>query len=98
MFIFKLQRVYGYEEDQSLLRAYIGEWSTFFTQCLHLPRPFFQLETALQHVKTLICGTKNPQQSTNDSLIRKVKFISSYISKLDAYLIFLFSSCWILGI
>ena len=76
MFIFKLQRVCTHEEDQSLLRAYISEWRKFFTQCLHLPGPFFQLETTLQHGKTHIWGTnKNLQQSTDDSLIRKVKFI-----------------------
>jgi len=40
-------RVLSHQEEQALLRAYIGEWRKFFTQCSYLPMPFGQLETAL---------------------------------------------------
>jgi cullin-5 len=47
------ERVLSHQEEQALLKAYIGEWRKFFTQCSYLPMPFGQLETALQ-VSTLI--------------------------------------------
>ena len=34
------------EEDSALLKAYIAEWSKYFTQCSFLPMPFQALETA----------------------------------------------------
>ena len=81
MFVFKFQRVLTHEEDQSLLRAYISEWRKFFTQCSYLPMPFFQLETALQG-KTHSSVQKKPQQNTDDSLVRKVKFIVIHFKTL----------------
>ena len=42
------QRVLKHEDDSTLLRAYIGEWSKFFTQCNYLPKPFGTLESNLQ--------------------------------------------------
>ena len=44
----KLQRVLKHEDDSTLLRAYISEWSKFFTQCNYLPKPFGTLESNLQ--------------------------------------------------
>lgn len=41
-------RVLQSREEQALLKAYIVEWSKFFTQSSYLPLPFWQLETALQ--------------------------------------------------
>ena len=43
-----LQRVLEHEDDSTLLRAYISEWSKFFTQCNYLPKPFNTLESNLQ--------------------------------------------------
>lgn len=43
-----LQRVLKHEDDSTLLRAYISEWSKFFTQCNYLPKPFGTLESNLQ--------------------------------------------------
>ena len=40
------QRVMEQEEDSALLKAYIAEWSKYFTQCSFLPMPFQALETA----------------------------------------------------
>lgn len=42
------QRVLKHEDDSTLLRAYISEWSKFFTQCNYLPKPFGTLESNLQ--------------------------------------------------
>lgn len=44
-YIFRAQkRVLSHEDDQTLLKAYILEWSKFFTQCTYLPIPFRHLE------------------------------------------------------
>ena len=43
---FLIQRVMEQEEDSALLKAYIAEWSKYFTQCSFLPMPFQALETA----------------------------------------------------
>jgi len=48
MLKFYLQRVLKHEDDSTLLRAYISEWSKFFTQCNYLPKPFGTLESNLQ--------------------------------------------------
>ena len=42
------QLVLKHEDDSTLLRAYISEWSKFFTQCNYLPKPFGTLESNLQ--------------------------------------------------
>lgn len=42
------ERVLEHEDDSTLLRAYISEWSKFFTQCNYLPKPFNTLESNLQ--------------------------------------------------
>ena len=44
--LFLSQRVMEQEEDSALLKAYIAEWTKYFTQCSFLPMPFQALETA----------------------------------------------------
>ena len=38
------QRVLLHEEESALLKAYINEWSKYFTQCGYLPKPFQAME------------------------------------------------------
>jgi len=42
------QRVLQHDEDSALLKAYIAEWTKYFTQCNYLPKPFqaMEMETA----------------------------------------------------
>jgi len=42
------ERVLKHEDNSTLLRSYISEWSKFFTQCSYLPKPFNTLESNLQ--------------------------------------------------
>ena len=39
-----LQRVLQHKEESALLKAYISEWTKYFTQCDHLPKPFQAME------------------------------------------------------
>ncbi|XP_064404658.1 cullin-5-like [Halichondria panicea] len=38
------KRVQLHEEESALLKAYINEWSKYFTQCGYLPKPFQAME------------------------------------------------------
>ena len=58
-----------HEEDSALLKAYIAEWSKFFTQCNYLPKPFGQLETTLTNKGYSSVQKKNQAE---DSIVRKV--------------------------
>uniref|UniRef100_UPI00358EEC98 cullin-5 isoform X1 n=1 Tax=Myxine glutinosa TaxID=7769 RepID=UPI00358EEC98 len=60
-------RVLSHQDDSALLKAYIGEWRKFFTQCHILPKPFCQLEAALLGKQS---SSRKP--STEDSLVRKL--------------------------
>jgi len=42
------KRVLQHDEDSALLKAYIAEWTKYFTQCNYLPKPFqaMEMETA----------------------------------------------------
>lgn len=60
----------SHQEDQALLKAYIAEWRKFFTQCGYLPKPFGQLETALQG-KTPTSVQKGKPAEDN-SVVRKL--------------------------
>lgn len=64
------ERVLSHQEDQALLKAYIAEWRKFFTQCGYLPKPFGQLETALQG-KTPTSVQKGKPAEDN-SVVRKL--------------------------
>ena len=39
-----LQRVLQHKEESALLKAYIAEWTKYFTQCDYLPKPFQAME------------------------------------------------------
>ena len=39
-----LQRVLHHDEESALLKAYIVEWTKYFTQCDYLPKPFQAME------------------------------------------------------
>lgn len=61
-------RVLSHQEDSALLKAYIAEWSKFFTQCRYLPQPFGQLENTLQGK-----GSGRPAKTAVDeSIVRKL--------------------------
>ncbi|CAN0230992.1 cullin-5 [Lampetra fluviatilis] len=60
-------RVLSHQDDSALLKAYIGEWRKFFTQCDILPKPFCQLEAALLGKQSTA-----RKASTEDSLVRKL--------------------------
>ncbi|XP_023246522.1 cullin-5 isoform X2 [Copidosoma floridanum] len=64
------KRVMAHQEEQALLKAYIVEWSKFFTQCNYLPTPFRQLEASLKG-KTNSCIHKK-NQSNDESIVRKL--------------------------
>jgi len=57
------------EEDSALLKAYIAEWSKFFTQCDYLPKPFNQLEVTLAGKAHSTLQKKNQGE---ESIVRKV--------------------------
>lgn len=61
-------RVLSHEEDSALLKAYIAEWSKFFTQCDYLPKPFGQLEATLAGKGHQSIQKKN---QTEESIVRK---------------------------
>jgi len=63
-------RVLQHQEDSALLKAYIAEWSKFFTQCDYLPKPFGQLETSLAgKAHSSVSQKKNPSE---ESIVRKL--------------------------
>lgn len=64
------ERVLKHEDNSTLLRSYISEWSKFFTQCSYLPKPFNTLESNLQG-KAGGGSSKRPQneQSTVQKLM-----------------------------
>lgn len=62
-------RVLSHEEDSALLKAYIAEWSKFFTQCDYLPKPFGQLEATLAGKGHQSIQKKN---QTDESIVRKL--------------------------
>ncbi|XP_029213949.1 cullin-5-like [Acropora muricata] len=64
------ERVFKHEDNSTLLRSYIREWSKFFTQCSYLPQPFNTLESNLQG-KAGGGSSKRPQneQSTVQKLM-----------------------------
>ncbi len=66
-----LQRVLRDQDDAALLKAYISEWSKFFTQCNYLPLPFGPLETALT-TKTAGGNQQKKTAQTEDTIVRKV--------------------------
>lgn len=63
------QRVLKHEDNSTLLRSYISEWSKFFTQCSYLPKPFNTLESNLQG-KAGGGSSKRPQNE--QSTVQKV--------------------------
>jgi len=67
--VFMFQRVLSREEDSALLKAYIAEWSKFFTQCDYLPKPFNQLEVTLAGKAHSTLQKKNQGE---ESIVRKV--------------------------
>jgi cullin-5 len=70
------QRVLSHEEDSALLKAYIAEWSKFFTQCDYLPKPFNQLEVTLQGKAHSTLQKKNQGE---ESIVRKVTSSTSCV-------------------
>ena len=62
-----------HEDDSTLLRAYIGEWSKFFTQCNYLPKPFGTLESNLQGKAG---GGASKRPLTDGITVQKVKHFS----------------------
>lgn len=68
------QKVVHDQDENALLRAYIREWSKYFTQSTYLPMPFNALEKMLVSSKD---STNNQQKKTSkveeDSEVRKVK-------------------------
>lgn len=70
-------RVLAQREDQALLKAYIAEWGTFFTQCNYLPTPFRQLENSINNMSkggssNASAQKKNNNNNNEDSLVRKL--------------------------
>ncbi|CAH1799922.1 unnamed protein product, partial [Owenia fusiformis] len=62
-------RVLQHQEDTALLKAYIAEWSKFFTQCNYLPKPFCYLETSLTGKAH---STMQKNRQTEESIVRKL--------------------------
>ncbi|XP_064604567.1 cullin-5-like isoform X2 [Liolophura sinensis] len=62
-------RVLQHQEDSALLKAYIAEWSKFFTQCDYLPKPFGQLETSLTGKAH---SSMQKKSQGEDSIVRKL--------------------------
>ncbi|ESO09577.1 hypothetical protein HELRODRAFT_97655 [Helobdella robusta] len=61
-------RVLLHQDDSALLKAYIAEWSKFFTQCDYLPKPFGQLEATL-----IGKGSARPNKTPGEeSIVRKL--------------------------
>jgi len=52
------------------LKAYIGEWRTFFDQCDYLPKPFNQVEISLNNNQT--SNTPPKKHKNDESDVRKV--------------------------
>ena len=52
------------------MKAYIAEWSKFFTQCDYLPKPFNQLEVTLAGKAHSTLQKKNQGE---ESIVRKVR-------------------------
>ena len=78
IFILCRQRVLSHEEDSALLKAYIAEWSKFFTQCDYLPKPFNQLEVTLQGKAHSTLQKKNQGE---ESIVRKVNDLHWFYSR-----------------
>ncbi|KAF4517336.1 hypothetical protein B566_EDAN007290 [Ephemera danica] len=68
------KRVLDHQEDQALLKSYIGEWRKFFEQCDCLSPPFKQLETSLSD------KTKPSKKHGKDTIVRKLMLDSWYQS------------------
>ena len=71
-----MQRVLAHSEDQALLKAYIGEWRTFFEQCAYLPKPFNQVEISLNNNQ----NAPPKKHKNDDSDVRKVCPVSYFTS------------------
>ena len=61
-------RIRQHEGEYETLKAYIGEWDRFFTQCGYLPLPFGQLEQALSGKNT----NSNKPKQPHESIVRKL--------------------------
>ncbi|XP_043240835.1 cullin-5-like [Amphibalanus amphitrite] len=61
-------RIGQHEGEYETLKAYIGEWDRFFTQCSYLPLPFGQLEQALSGKNT----NSNKPKQPHESIVRKL--------------------------
>ena len=59
-------------EDQALLKAYITEWRKFFEQCSYLPKPFSQVEVALNNQSGSSQSMIPKKHKNDDSDVRKV--------------------------
>lgn len=75
-----LQKILQHQEDSSLLKAYIAEWETFFTQCDYFPKPFMQLVTSL--AGTPHGSVQQKKTQGEESLVRKVCDQQNFISKV----------------
>ena len=64
-----VQRVLQHDEESALLKAYITEWTKYFTQCNYLPLPFQAMEMESSNQKP-----KKRNQEGN-----RVQLVSSHI-------------------
>lgn len=57
----------SHREESALLKAYIAEWTKYFTQCEYLPKPFQAMEME---------ATKPPKKKSQEG--NKVQLVSAF--------------------
>lgn len=72
-----------HKEESALLKAYISEWTKYFSQCDHLPKPFQAMEME---------GTSNKPKKRNQEGNR-VQLVSPSDSLLYAWTMFGVRTC-----
>ena len=74
-----LQEVLSHEDDSVLLKAYIKEWTKYFTQCSYLPLPFQAMETAM-------AGSKPTKKANDGNRVNTVRTFSTFQTNIKMML------------
>ena len=76
-----VQRVLQHDEESALLKAYITEWTKYFTQCNYLPLPFQAMEMESSNQKP----KKRNQEGNRVQLVSsRIMIVPSHHSPLSS--------------
>lgn len=73
-----LKELLANQEDQALLKAYINAWSKFFNQCYYLPKPFAQVEQAINSKSGSGAKKSSGEQGILTKVRQRPKFFTNY--------------------